>query len=298
MTEPESRPVAAVSPASLLAADGTTHSLGATCSIGRHASNTISIQGAKVSRQHCHVYAVGNQYQLVDNRSTNGTYVNGRRITTPVSLRNGDRIDVGEHHFQFRQIDGTPETVDDLETSFGNTMEAIRREACWFLVADVMNSTQLAQDLGEETFSRAMSQWFRECRVIIEARAGEINKATGDGLFAVWRGDDPALPGQVESALRAIEDMRRRSAFAFRFVAHYGMAAIGGSATLGEEALAGPEVHFVFRSEKLADALGQTFLVSRPAVEELGWLTTALSLGRHPLKGFNGDFEFYTHPLS
>jgi class 3 adenylate cyclase len=265
-----------------------------TCSIGRNAANTISIQGAKVSRQHCHIYAVGPNYQLVDNRSTNGTYVNGRRVATPVMLRNGDRIDVGEHQFVFRQTDRADDIEDDIETSFGNTMEAIRREACWFLVADVMNSTKLAQDLGEEKFSRSMSQWFRECRLIIEARSGEINKATGDGLFAVWRGDNPALPGQVEATLDALDELRRRSSLAFRFILHYGMAAIGGSATLGEEAFAGPEVHFAFRAEKLAESLGQSFLLSRAAAEELGCLTTAQSLGSHPLKGFSGNFEFFT----
>ncbi len=65
--------------------------------IGRDVDNDIVINDAEVSRHHATISLQLESYVLEDNGSTNGTSVNGRRITSPHTLRSGDIITFGEH---------------------------------------------------------------------------------------------------------------------------------------------------------------------------------------------------------
>ena len=49
-----------------------------------------------ISGSHLRIYAVGNDHlEAEDLNSTNGTLVNGRRITAPAVIRSGDLIRIG-----------------------------------------------------------------------------------------------------------------------------------------------------------------------------------------------------------
>ncbi|HNW34540.1 MAG TPA: FHA domain-containing protein, partial [Candidatus Ozemobacteraceae bacterium] len=63
--------------------------------IGRHADNTISIPEPHISKAHCRITAHEKGFLLEDLGSTNGTNLDGIRITAPVSLNNGARISLG-----------------------------------------------------------------------------------------------------------------------------------------------------------------------------------------------------------
>ncbi len=64
--------------------------------IGREAINDIMLQELEISRRHASITFVGGRHTIEDLNSTNGTFVNGRRISTPVVLRDGDVIDLGD----------------------------------------------------------------------------------------------------------------------------------------------------------------------------------------------------------
>jgi serine/threonine protein kinase len=64
--------------------------------IGRQASGEGSLgQDAEISRTHARVSRANGEYVIEDLGSTNGTFVNGRRIEGPEILSAGDRIQVG-----------------------------------------------------------------------------------------------------------------------------------------------------------------------------------------------------------
>ncbi len=68
---------------------------GAVATIGREAVNQIRLHDTEVSRNHAQVVRTGEAgHEIVDNRSSNGTYVNSRRIETK-ALQSGDRVQVG-----------------------------------------------------------------------------------------------------------------------------------------------------------------------------------------------------------
>ena len=64
--------------------------------IGREAGNEIVIEDPQVSRRHAQLTRQGASYVVEDIGSTNGTYVNGKRVTAPVLLANGDMIGLAD----------------------------------------------------------------------------------------------------------------------------------------------------------------------------------------------------------
>jgi diguanylate cyclase (GGDEF)-like protein len=69
--------------------------------IGRGPDNHIVLEGDSVSRRHTHLERRGQDWHAVDDRSTNGTYVNEDQIPGEVALDNGDRIKVGPTILKF-----------------------------------------------------------------------------------------------------------------------------------------------------------------------------------------------------
>lgn len=64
--------------------------------LGREPGNTIVINEAQVSRQHARITNRGGMLTIEDLGSTNGTFVNGMRLTGPHSLSNGDVIGLSD----------------------------------------------------------------------------------------------------------------------------------------------------------------------------------------------------------
>jgi len=70
--------------------------------IGRGRDNDIQIKNdSKVSRYHCKVYRRGSNFYIEDNKSSNGTLVNGELITER-RLFGGEEVIIGETFFRFR----------------------------------------------------------------------------------------------------------------------------------------------------------------------------------------------------
>jgi pSer/pThr/pTyr-binding forkhead associated (FHA) protein len=64
--------------------------------IGRDASSGVAINDAEVSRKHARLTFQGGKYVIEDLGSTNGTFVNGQRVTSSVVLKSGDVVGLGE----------------------------------------------------------------------------------------------------------------------------------------------------------------------------------------------------------
>ncbi len=70
-------------------------------SIGRLPENTLPLADTNVSRRHCEVRSRGRSFVVYDVGSTNGTKVNGVRITAEHVLADGDILSVGSTHLRF-----------------------------------------------------------------------------------------------------------------------------------------------------------------------------------------------------
>ena len=65
--------------------------------IGRVQGNDIVLPKGNVSKRHARVLLKDGKFIIVDLKSTNGTYVNGRKITSPLVIKGSDKIYIGDY---------------------------------------------------------------------------------------------------------------------------------------------------------------------------------------------------------
>jgi adenylate cyclase len=275
----------------LEAADGARHSIRGSCSLGRTAANAIVVDSPKVSRRHAliHLQNIGELW-LIDFGSSNGTFLNKRRIHHPIRLSDGDQITIGDQVFHLRQ----PLTIsDDHKTALiQRTLREIEHIPCWLLVTDIRNFTPLSRQMQSEDLDVLLGAWILSCKEIIENQHGTINKYLGDGFLAYWP-DAATSPQEIAAVISALKELQRKEVPPFRLVMHFGPVAIGGIATMGEESLMGGEVNLIFRLEKLAGSLGEPCCLSATAQTKLHPLIATRLLGEFELKGFEGKCAFF-----
>ena len=80
----------------LVLQDGSQIKLGSgTHVIGRLAGSAIFVDDARVSRRHAEIVVQDGHVTIFDAGSTNGTFVNGTKISRPTELNSGDVVTVG-----------------------------------------------------------------------------------------------------------------------------------------------------------------------------------------------------------
>lgn len=261
--------------------------------IGRSAECQLVLRDAKVSRKHCLIQRQGttSEYWLSDLQSANGTRLNGRRIAQTARLHDGDVVELAGYEFRFRQPGSG--SAPGQSATVTRTIQEIRNRRCWLLVGDLVGSTSKLGNLAAQDAATLTGRWLENCRRLVEGNGGFVNKYLGDGFLAYWT-DEPEVEKQVWSALTGLQALQKAGPPAFRMVLHYGPTVFGGAPSLGEESLAGPEVNFTFRMEKLASMLGFAALLSEPAAQKLPAARAAALERTHPLQGFQGEHKFFT----
>ncbi|TET34234.1 MAG: FHA domain-containing protein [Planctomycetota bacterium] len=82
--------------------------------IGRSNDNPVPLDDPKASRKHAQIILVGGDYIVVDLKSRNGTYLNGKRIDREI-LRDGDLITIGDSQITYLGM-AEPEESKDEDT--------------------------------------------------------------------------------------------------------------------------------------------------------------------------------------
>lgn len=80
--------------------------------IGRSPTNNIFTRDKNVSRVHCQIVMSDTGCILTDLQSTNGTFVNGKRVSE-CELKAGDEIRVGTTLLQLEEVDEQGRRITD-----------------------------------------------------------------------------------------------------------------------------------------------------------------------------------------
>lgn len=97
--------------------------------IGRVQGNDLILPKGNVSKRHAKLLVKDNNFIIVDLKSTNGTYVNGRRITAPQMIKPGDNIYIGDFKLTIEVGEGATELSHEQPPSIPPAKEPERISA-------------------------------------------------------------------------------------------------------------------------------------------------------------------------
>ena len=150
--------------------------------IGRRVTQVL-LNDHSVSRLHAQFFIRGNRWWLVDLGSTNGTSVNGRRVTRPVRLTGGDQIQIGRSILVFHAVPMSTPTLQTAPTIPAQAPAAPRR------AGGAPTRTGSAQRTGADAASRQAPAGSAVAdRQALDALARHINSSGAGGAPA------PATP--------------------------------------------------------------------------------------------------------
>jgi len=274
--------------------DGSRVVFEANCYLGRAHASTVHLQSPGASRRHAHIHAqqseTGIEFWIADLGSTNGTLRNGKRITIPCRLVDGDVVAILEDSFVFH-TDASSVIAAAADTDAPATVAVLASPLCWLLMLDIKSFTQLSRELPPDQLGLKVGTWLRQCRDAIEGAGGVVDKFLGDALFAYWK-HGPDTANQVVGVLRQLGTMQQARDPDFRVVLHHARTTMAGGAG-GANNLSGPEVIYVFRMEKISSALKTDTILSESASKALGAACACTPLGLHPLDGFAGTHALF-----
>ena len=161
------------------------------------------------------------------------------------------------------------------------TMSVINRVLTTVLFTDIVDSTQLANDLGDKEWSDLLEGHNEAVRRQLEIFRGNEVKTTGDGFHATF--DGPARAIQCAASIR---EGTRQLGLSLRIGIHTGECEIRG------ESLEGVAIHLAARVSGMAS--GGEIVVSR-TVKDLvaGSGIEFEDFGVHTLKGISGEHQLF-----
>jgi adenylate cyclase len=143
-----------------------------------------------ISRNHAMLQRMETgEFYLIDLGSRNGSFVNGRRVSVPVTLQNGDHLTFGQTELDFYAPDADPLTNPSVELDsqeFTATATLHVRRLISVLVVDIRNFTGMTRQLDEKILSEVIGTWFRCAGDIIREYGSWVDKYIGDAVMAVW----------------------------------------------------------------------------------------------------------------
>ncbi|NOZ11471.1 MAG: adenylate/guanylate cyclase domain-containing protein [Gammaproteobacteria bacterium] len=268
--------------------------------VGRDKNNTIVIDEKLVSRNHGMIRRLGEgDYYLIDVGSSNGSFVNGRRIATPQLLKDGDEIKIGQTTivFQLERSGELPDSVDASERTMLATVTDIK--LITILVADIRGYTAMSEQVPIATLTKMMAQWFRSVNDDIEMNDGMVDKFIGDCVYARWDGEGE-LVDTMHSALNAAlainattKKMSNNHPEINRELS-IGVGINTGHAAVGigtDNTALGDAVNLAFRLETASKVLNRNVVMSKTAyscLPEAGWQGKERSI---EVKGKRGEVE-------
>ncbi len=295
--------------AMMISAPGTqdrTVELGEGLTIGRAPTNQLVVEDPKISRHHAEIRRTASgRLLLTDLGSSNGTWVNERRLTTPCALENGDIIAIGSAHLQFM---APPAATAAETTTTTGTSVMLQTEQVIVLVADIRNYTSMSESLQSESFSRFISDWFRECSEVIEAHGGTIDKFIGDAVLAYWTARDLPAKEVNQALMTALDLVARAERFSKRLQERHpgqqfrigiglnlGEAIFGniGTSKVQSFTIVGDCVNVAFRLEALTKEKGYEIIVGEAMVKYADSKFRVQDLGLALVKGRKEPVHIY-----
>jgi adenylate cyclase len=277
--------------------------------IGRSNENNFVLRDRWISRAHAMLQRteVGDYY-LIDLGSRNGTFVNGRRVGIPVTLKNGDHITFGQTELDFFCPVPVPsEDSDDIDGDDSATAMLTVRRLISVVVVDIRDYTVLTRKLDEGILSEVIGTWFRQSGEIIGQAGSWVDKYIGDAVMAVWfHSEEQVSPQEMLKLCQALVNLQKMTQalsqqytlpFPLRIGAgvNTGYAMVGntGSGDRPDYTALGDTVNAAFRLESSTKQLGKDVALGQATYHYLASTVAAANL----LEAHQVQLKGYDRPM-
>jgi adenylate cyclase len=172
---------------------------GQTLSIGRKPTSkgalVLVLPFPEVSSQHAEIRCHPNAWTIIDSGSTNGTTINGMRLTPgrEYTLKDKDVVGIAQYNLLVASPSSSPEgwgaeTDEDQEI----TQFRIHLINATILVGDIKRFSSLMEDyaFNPDLVMQGASRVFDRLNVEIDKNYGHLEKIAGDAIMAYWHGDN------------------------------------------------------------------------------------------------------------
>lgn len=244
--------------------------------IGRSKNSDVVLADPSVSRNHSIIRQTdNNQYFYIDGGSSNGSYINGKRVQSSMQLRNGDVIDIGKYSIQFSQnLIEAPIPIEQDETV---QISEVNIKQITILVSDIRGFTSLTEAVPIKTLTKVMSDWSGAVRRDVIQRGGILEKFIGDCVYARWETKDNPLESiltalECAKELRNICDQINDKYWDLQHPLRIGVGINTGYAAVdvGKDSIAlGDTVNLAFRLESATKDLGKDIIMSFESAQYL-----------------------------
>lgn len=158
--------------------------------IGRDENNSIVIDNGGVSSYHAVIEKEGDTYYVSDNNSTNGVFVNGKKITHQ-ELKYWDEIQIYNYVLKFMAVPGLreedPDLAQDAKPGQAGTMEVD--------MSDVQDLIKLREQ-KKESYVEMLNVMGTTDRVLMKERDFTIGRSrTSDFRTSGWF--SPAVAAEI-----------------------------------------------------------------------------------------------------
>lgn len=242
--------------------------------VGRSDDNNLVLPDRWISRNHAMLQGIENgDFYLIDLGSRNGTFINGRRVSVPVILQDGDQVTFGQTEITFSSPQARPVMAStEGSTRVPDTATAMLhvRRLISVMVVDIRDFTVMTRQIDEKILSEAIGTWFRRAGEIISQYGSGVDKYIGDAVMAVWvHGPEGATRDDMLRLLQAVSTLATMTSqlheqfplpFPLRIGAglNTGYAMVGntGSSDRPDYTALGDTVNAAFRLESSTKKLG------------------------------------------
>ncbi len=239
------------------------------------------------------------EFYLIDLGSRNGTFVNGRRVSVPVTLSNGDLLTFGQTELRFYCPETKPPSGDAANSTRELTATATLhlRRLISVMVVDIRDFTVMTRQVDEKVLSESIGTWFRCAGEIIGKYGSWVDKYIGDAVMAVWVHGAEGVDAQAMlNILQAVDALAKMTGqlhkqfplpFPLRIGAGlntgYAMVGNAGTGDRPDYTALGDTVNAAFRFESSTKQLGLDVAIGETTYEAL-----------QGLPGVNELFHRYT----
>ncbi len=250
------------------------------------------------------------EYYLIDLGSRNGSFINGRRVSVPVTLHSGDAITFGQTELNFYCPTLKPigNSNHSEHQDFTATAALHVRRLISVLVVDIRDYTIMTRQLDEKVLSEAIGTWFRYAGEIINKYESWVDKYIGDAVMAVWiHGTQEVTPRsmlQISNAIRELNQMTSRlhKEFPLPFPLRIGAGLNTGYAMVGNTGSSdrpdytplGDTVNAAFRFENSTKQLGLDISVGETTYKAL----ERLGVNERTFKRYSVNLKGYEQPIN